>query len=119
MKFLVAGFCVWLMAFPAMAFGPCREQVKEFCKDLKPGEGRIQKCIEENADKFTGECKDHLTKMKEHLKEVKEECAEDSDSLCAGKEKKELMHCLRENKEKLSTECKASIKDLKKMRKKH
>jgi hypothetical protein len=35
----------------------CREDLTKFCSDIKPGEGRLLKCIEKNDAKVTARCK--------------------------------------------------------------
>ncbi len=115
MNLIVASLSVltFFITTPALASGPCREQVKEHCKDVKPGEGRIKKCIEEKSNLFSEDCKAHMASLQKPMANVKEECSSDADSLCAGKEKKELKQCLRQNRDKLSEDCKAALKDLK------
>jgi len=34
---------------------PCAGDVSKFCGDVKPGEGRIAKCLKENKDKLSPE----------------------------------------------------------------
>jgi len=35
----------------------CRDDLKAFCSDVKPGEGRLIDCIEKNKDKVSSRCK--------------------------------------------------------------
>lgn len=106
-----------VFAIGAYAEGPCAKDKEQFCSSLQPGEGRIVKCLKENEEKVSAECKASWGKMKEHLKEIKEACHDDAQALCPDKEKRELMKCLRSNKEKLSEACKAEIKEAKQHRK--
>jgi hypothetical protein len=49
----VAVLCVVLFnGIPAnaQAQNPCAEDVAKFCKDVKPGEGRIARCLKDNSD---------------------------------------------------------------------
>ncbi len=35
----------------------CREDLKKFCSDIKPGEGRLLNCIDKNQKNLSGRCK--------------------------------------------------------------
>jgi hypothetical protein len=35
----------------------CRDDLKTFCSNVKPGEGRLLQCIEKNKEKISGRCK--------------------------------------------------------------
>jgi hypothetical protein len=35
----------------------CRDDLKTYCADIKPGEGRLIQCIEKNDAKITKRCK--------------------------------------------------------------
>jgi hypothetical protein len=35
----------------------CRDDLKTYCADIKPGEGRLLQCIEKNDAKVTKRCK--------------------------------------------------------------
>ncbi len=97
--------------------GPCHDEVQKLCSGVKPGEGQIRKCIKENKDKFSDECKTRMAEIKEQAKEMKGECAADAKTICGGKKRKELRKCLKENMAKLSPACKASVQAVRKSRK--
>ncbi|MGD0278707.1 MAG: cysteine rich repeat-containing protein [Smithella sp.] len=44
------------------AKGPCRADIEKFCKDVKPGEGRIIECMKKHAEQLSPECKAKLKK---------------------------------------------------------
>ena len=44
----------------AYAANECRDDLTKFCSDIKPGEGRLLKCIEKNDAKVTKRCKTAL-----------------------------------------------------------
>lgn len=103
----------------ASAEGPCAKDREAFCKDVQPGEGRIIKCLKDNKDKLSAECKTHHEKMKAHHKEVKEACHEDVEKLCAAVEpgKGRIKKCMLEKKDQLSEGCKSELAELKKLKK--
>ena len=40
----------------------CKEDVKKFCKDVKPGDGRIVECLKKNRESLSESCKSHHKK---------------------------------------------------------
>jgi Cysteine rich repeat len=90
---------------------PCAGDVAKFCKDVKPGEGRIAKCLKENKDQLSTECKAHVAKVKEALKEVNKACEDDITMFCAGVQPGEgrVIKCLKEHKAELSSKCQEGI----------
>ena len=41
----------------AYAANECRDDMKAYCSGIAAGEGRIQKCLENNSDKISERCK--------------------------------------------------------------
>lgn len=68
-----AGLAGSLMALPADAAkgkrgegkGVCAEDIQKFCKDVKPGEGRIAACLKENEKKLSKACSERQAAVKE------------------------------------------------------
>lgn len=117
-KTLIISFL--LLSSIGFAKGPCAEDREKLCAGIEKGEGRIVKCMKENEASLGQACKDHVTKMKEARKELKEACQDDVETFCgdvdagAGR----IMKCMKENKEKLSAACQSEIQEKKEMRKK-
>jgi hypothetical protein len=94
---------------------PCVADVKRLCGDVKPGQGRIQKCLKEHSDELSQECKDSLVatqeKIKSKLEGIAEACKGDAEKLCPDVEPGggRILKCLLEQKDKLSKECKAAM----------
>jgi hypothetical protein len=42
----------------------CADDVQKLCKDVKPGEGRIVRCLKDNSDRLSSECRDKLVTAK-------------------------------------------------------
>jgi len=98
---------------------PCAGDVAKFCGDVKPGEGRIAKCLKENKDQLSPECKAHVAKVKETLKEVHKACEDDVTMFCAGVQPGEgrILKCLKEHKAELSSKCQEGITKAKEKKK--
>jgi hypothetical protein len=103
-----------------MAGGPCKADAEKFCKDVKPGGGRIIRCLKDHKDQLSAECKAKGEEMKEHFHEkmeaIKAACKGDVESLC--KDVKpghgNIARCLQENKDRVSEGCKSTIQSNKK-----
>jgi hypothetical protein len=46
----------------------CAPDYKQFCPDVKPGGGRIVKCLQEHAERLSPACKDSLKAAREKKK---------------------------------------------------
>ena len=49
----------------------CAADVEKFCKDVKPGGGRISKCLREHECELSSECKEKCDAVKEKTMEKK------------------------------------------------
>jgi hypothetical protein len=93
----------------------CKPDIEKFCKDVKPGEGRILRCMKENHDNLSGECKQQMAEMKEKMHEkmteAKEACKEDIEEFC--KDVKpgggRIMQCLKKHEEHISKKCQSAF----------
>ena len=89
--------------------GPCKADAEKFCKDVKPGEGRIMKCLKEHDAELSETCKKSGEKMKQMMEKAQEACKADVEKFC--KDVKPgggaIMKCLKEHDAELSEPCKA------------
>ncbi|HEX7926393.1 MAG TPA: cysteine rich repeat-containing protein [bacterium] len=77
---IAAGAFAQQAAAPAKKEGPrgemrgaCREDAQKFCKDVKPGGGRVIACLQGQHDNLSAGCKQEMDKMKERRMERKAE----------------------------------------------
>jgi len=67
---------------------PCATDVVQFCSDVKPGGGRIVRCLEEHEEKLTETCRAKLAaeqqKSKRYVAEFLDSCHSDVERLCVG-----------------------------------
>ena len=54
---------------PTGGKGACKADVEKFCKDVKPGGGRIIACLKGNKDRLSQACKDEIAKARENRKQ--------------------------------------------------
>ncbi|HBA59985.1 MAG TPA: hypothetical protein DCZ92_04030 [Elusimicrobia bacterium] len=67
MLVLASGFALALAA-PAAAEkkGACAEDTAKFCKDVKPGEGRVKACLKEHEKELSQACRERREKAAEN-----------------------------------------------------
>jgi hypothetical protein len=114
------------LVFSPLAFAeesePCREDIKKFCGDVKPGAGAVIKCMKEHINELSPACREKIAKGKEKMEErraakkekrsiAREACADDMKKLCGDVEpgKGGKLHCLKEKKAELSEGCRESL----------
>ncbi len=118
-QFILSLSVILILPFSAFAnakeggwFKSCKPDIEKFCKEVKPGEGRILQCLKENHDKLSGECKQTMAeakeKMQEKMKEAQEACKEDVEEFCKDVQPGEgrIMQCLKKHEEHISKKCK-------------
>jgi hypothetical protein len=100
---LVAGTTAMAQPSPR----PCAVDIKAYCTDIEPGEGRIAACIKEHIGDFSPACKARLIRAIVTTRE----CAADVKGQCTGtgQTSKGATACLREVLPKLSNLCKTAI----------
>jgi len=95
--------------------GPCAADVKKFCKDAKPGGGRIMQCMKQHEAELSQACKDHSKMAKAEMEKVHEACKGDAEKLC--KDVKpgggRIARCLKEHQQQVSPGCKNAMQEAK------
>ena len=99
----------------------CKTEITTYCKDVKPGEGRVLACLFAYQDKLSGKCEYALYDAAARLERavaaltyVAKECEADLAANCAGVKAGEgrLLQCLEKNEAKVSQRCKGAIKEV-------
>jgi hypothetical protein len=108
--FMIAIFCVSLLVginAYAEDTRPCADDAAKFCKDVKPGGGRMAACLKEHEKDLTPACQQRTEKMMMRAKEMHKACADDIDKFCKDAQpgKGNIANCMREHKSELSAEC--------------
>ncbi len=89
--------------------GPCKADYEKLCKDVKPGQGRIAKCMKAHENELSPACRDKIDDDKEKSKAFVRSCKPDADKLCRGVKpgNGRIIRCLKQNESLLSVPCKA------------
>jgi hypothetical protein len=98
------------------AKGPCADDVAKYCKDVKPGDGRIARCLKENEKQLSPACKSSIEDTKKRVKEAHQACEADAQKFCKDVKPGQgrIVKCLREHEKELSAACKAKMAEPKK-----
>jgi hypothetical protein len=89
--------------------GECKADIEKFCKDIKPGGGRIWVCLKSNGDRLSQECANHMALVRERSKEFRQACRGDAEKFCKGivAGKGRIVSCLKSHEAELSNACAA------------
>ena len=86
---------------------PCAEEIAKFCKDVKPGGGRILGCLNEHEKELSASCREKLGESKKRLMEAQQACTGDMEKFCKDVQPGggRILKCLREHTQELSPAC--------------
>jgi hypothetical protein len=90
---------------------PCIPEIEKYCKDARPGGGKIATCLKEHETDLSQECKDFLVDARERGREFAKNCGTDAKKLCKGVQPGggRLIECLKEHEAEVSGSCKAYL----------
>jgi hypothetical protein len=98
----------------------CDKEIKTYCKDVTPGEGRVLACLYSFWDKLSDQCDNalydaaaQLDRALTALSYVVNECRDDMKTYCSDIQPGEgrLLQCMDRNSAKLSRRCKQALKE--------
>ena len=98
----------------------CDKEIKTYCKDVTPGEGRVLACLYAHEDKLSGQCEYALYDAAVQLERVvnavayaANECREELTKYCSDIKPGQgrLLQCIEKNDAKVSKRCKQALKD--------
>lgn len=91
--------------------GPCAEDAKKFCGDVKPGRGRVAKCMKSHEAELSPACQAEMKKAEERIEQVREECKADAQKFCKGIRPGggRILACLKSHQSELAPACAAEF----------
>ncbi len=105
-------FCIWnTQPVCADEPRPCSEEITKFCKDIRPGGGRIILCLKNHENELTPVCKDKIQAIVKRVENAKQLCANDIEKFCKGVQEGEgrIARCLGEHATEISAACREQI----------
>jgi len=113
---LAAAFTVFLpSAWASEGHGACKADIEKFCKNVKPGEGRIVKCLKEHQEELSPECQERgkaaKAKVRARIQALQEACRNDLEKFCAGAKAGggRKIRCLKQHEAEVSADCKSAL----------
>ncbi len=94
---------------------PCAEDISNFCKDVRPGGGRILSCLKEHEAELASDCRDKLGGVLKKIETAKRACTPDIEKYCKGVKEGEgrIIRCLEQRASELSPECAGQLEIVK------
>ena len=96
----------------------CKKEIETYCKDVKPGQGRMLACFYAHSDKLSSQCEYALYDASAQLERfvaaltyIANECRDDLKEYCSGvrQGKGRLLKCLLKNRKSLSSRCDTAL----------
>jgi cysteine rich repeat protein len=87
----------------------CADDVKKFCSNVRPGEGRIYKCLMDRSAEINPACRDRVSAAKARYDQFEQACGSDAQKFCksippgGGR----VLSCLKGRESDLSPACRA------------
>jgi hypothetical protein len=87
----------------------CKADVEKFCKDIKPGGGRIIACLKGHEAEVSAGCKAAFGEVAEKIRKFAEDCKADREKFCAKVRpgRGRILACLKGRQADLAPACKA------------
>ena len=103
----VAAISFDLHAQQASEGNPCMPDIKTFCKSVKPGEGRIARCLKQHENELSEAWRDYRAGLKERAKAGTQACEADMAKFCKSVKPGEgrIVQCLKQHENELSEAC--------------
>ncbi len=95
----------------------CAEEIEQYCKDVKPGGGRLLACLKEHESDLSPTCREKVAELEKMIKEAVQTCAADIERYCKGIQPGEgrIAKCLKEHIEEISPDCREKVHGIRKM----
>lgn len=87
--------------------GPCSNDLKKYCARVKPGEGRVAKCMADNFRKLEPSCQATVQAALNKRGGMMKACKADAEKFCKGIRPREgrILSCLKGRESDLSPAC--------------
>jgi hypothetical protein len=89
----------------------CAADAKKFCSEVRPGGGRVYKCLTDHNSDLAPACRDRLAAAKARFDEFVAACKDDAGKYCKGipAGSGRILSCLKGRESDLAPACKAEF----------
>jgi hypothetical protein len=89
----------------------CADDIEKYCKEVKPGGGRLLNCLKSHETELSVSCRGKISELQGIVKECEQACSGDITQFCKEIQPGEgrIMKCLREHDKELSSTCSAKL----------
>ncbi len=115
LPFIIGTLVYALMCFNFPAYGEesliCADEIEKYCKETKPGGGRILNCLKEHENDLSASCREKMSELHSFIKGCEQACSGDIGQFCKEVQPGEgrIIKCLREREKDLSASCRAKL----------
>jgi hypothetical protein len=92
----------------------CADDIEKYCKEIKPGGGRILNCLKSHETEISISCKAKIEELKGIIKDAEQACSGDISQFCKEVQPGEgrIIKCLREHDKELTSSCSAKLETI-------
>jgi Na+-transporting NADH:ubiquinone oxidoreductase subunit NqrF len=89
----------------------CADDIDKYCKEIKPGGGRILNCLKAHETELSVSCQGKVNELQGIIKDFEEACSTDISQFCREVQPGggRIIKCLREHDKELSPSCSAEL----------
>jgi hypothetical protein len=89
----------------------CADDIEKYCKEIKPGGGRILECLKSHETELSESCRGKISELQGIIKDSQEACSGDIAQFCKEVQPGggRILKCLREHDKELSPSCSAKL----------
>jgi hypothetical protein len=89
----------------------CADDIEKYCKEIKPGGGRLLNCLKSHETELSVSCKGKIDELRGIIKEFEQACSGDITRFCKEIQPGDgrIIKCLKERDKELSPQCSAKI----------
>jgi len=89
----------------------CSDDIEKYCKEIKPGSGRLLNCLKSHEAELSVSCRGKINELQGIIKDCEQACSGDIAQFCKDIQPGggRIIKCLREHDKELSSSCSAKL----------
>jgi len=111
MLFIIVSLLYVVLCFNSHTYAQesliCADDIEKYCKDTKPGGGRLLNCLKEHETELSESCRGKISELYGIIKGCEQACSGDIAQFCKEVQPGEgrIIKCLKEREKELSPSC--------------